>query len=98
MSRLPAGLSLLVFLTSAVVLGMTTAIELAISQAAQTGPYVRQFFSSIEPAIAMFFISSSVGSIVFGFWYWNGIALFQRRLLEAAAAAGFRHEPPGAES
>jgi hypothetical protein len=86
------------FLTCVVVIGLMTVMELFIAQAARTAPFVRQFFSSIEPAVAMFFISSSVGSIVFGFWYWNGIALYQRRLLEAAAAAGFRQEQSNAES
>jgi hypothetical protein len=86
------------FLTCGIVIGLMTMMELFIAQAARTAPFVREFFTSIEPAVAMFFISTSVGSIVFGFWYWNGVALYQRRILEAATAAGFRLEQQIAES
>ena len=60
-----------------------TAVEVIV-QKQSFQSVMRGLLSNGEPAMGILFMSFVIGTIVFSFWYWNGLALYRGRLLEAA--------------
>jgi hypothetical protein len=63
-----------------------TAIEVYVQKQSFRSVMDRQL-AAYEPALMTLVMSLVIGTIVFSFWYWNGLALYRGRLLEAARAS-----------
>jgi hypothetical protein len=71
------------FLTLTVMfIGSFTAFETFRSPNVSVVTILTNYLQSLEPLLGMLFVSTVIGSMVFGFWFWNGIALYRGRLLE----------------
>jgi hypothetical protein len=68
------------------VVGLFTAVEVFV-QKHDLRSVIKRLIDNYEPAVATLLMSLVIGTIVFSFWYWNGLALYRGRQLEEARAS-----------